>query len=370
MKITRVELFSIYTPRETGQISSHQIVRLHGEDGYFGLGEISDHRLPEREPVEAALNQWLSGREVDEILVINEDLLERDFQASIPAHLIAAGIDLALYDLQGRLQEKPVCQLLGGRFRDRMKACYPIFGTTDPEQSARNLERVQRVVDHGHDLVRYYISGNLESDVQFLTRVRERFGDRIGFKSFDFSHRYDDVDEAMRCYEQLRPFGPIHVEAPSRDLDIAAEFVKRTDLPVSMHAGLLDHAYDIVDRGAADILNIATSTAGITYARHYVSLARAADVDLLIGTDQEAAIGTAAQMHFAASVPVLDYPADPFGSLLYTADVVRERMRYEGGYMLLPEGAGLGMELDEGLLEEQVRQGDPGPVKVEGWRQS
>jgi L-alanine-DL-glutamate epimerase-like enolase superfamily enzyme len=359
MKITRIELFSIYTPREYGYISSHQIVRLHGEDGHYGLGEISDHRLPERAPVEAELNRLLQGRDADDIAVINEELLEHDFQASIAAHVIAAGVDLALWDLQGRLQEKPVYTLLGGKYRERMKACYPIFGTTDPAQIEKNMERIQRVVDHGHDLVRFYISGDLEIDFGFLSATQERFGGAVRFKSFDFSQRFNDADEALKYYEGLRPLDPMIVEGPSNDLEVATEFVRRTDLPVSMHAGLIDHAYDIIDRRAADILNIATSTAGITYARHYASLAKAADVDLLIGTDQEASIGIAAQLHFAVTLPVLDYPGDPFGSLLYTTDVVREKMRYEGGYTLLPKGHGLGMELDEGLLEEQLRRGDP-----------
>ena len=370
MKITRIELYSIYTPREYGYISGHQVVRVTAEDGFYGLGEISDHRLPEREQVEAELQHLLLGRSAEDILVINEELIDHNFQASIGSPNIAAGVDLALWDLQGRLQEKPVWQLLGGKFRDRARACYPIFGTAHPEQCAKNHDRVQRVVDHGHDLVRYYISGNLENDFQFLNQVKERLGDRIHFKSFDFSHRFDDADDALRYYERLRPLNPIHVEAPSRDLDITAEFVKRVDLPVSMHAGLIDHAYDIVSKGAADILNVATSTAGITYARHYVSLAKAADVDLLIGTDQEASIGIAGQIHFAASVPTLDYPCDPFGTLLYTEDVVRERSRYEGGYLLLPEGSGLGVELDEELLAAQLRRGDPGTERVEGWRQS
>ena len=370
MKITQVELFSIYTPREYGYISGHQVVRVRGEDGLYGLGEISDHRLPERDQVEAALNRLLGGRDAGDIAVINEELLNHDFQASVRAPNIAAGVDLALWDLQGRLRKEPVWKLLGGRFRENMKACYPIFGTAHPEQCARNMDRVQRVVDHGHDLVRYYISGNLENDFQFLSQVKERLGERIHFKSFDFSHRFDDVDLALRYYERLRPLDPIHVEAPSRDLDITAEFVKRVDLPVSMHAGLLDHAYDIVSHGAADILNVATSTAGITYARHYVSLAKAADVDLLIGTDQEASLGIAGQIHFAVSVPTLDFPGDPFGSLLYMEDVVQERIRYEQGFMLLPDGNGLGMELDEDLLAAQLRQGDPGTERVEGWRQA
>lgn len=88
------------------------------------------------------------------------------------------------------------------------------------------------MVDHGHDLVRYCVSGDRESDFRFLSQVQEQFDSRIRFKSFDFFYRFGDLDEALRYYERLRSLEPIHVEVPSRDLEIAAEFVWRVDLPV------------------------------------------------------------------------------------------------------------------------------------------
>lgn len=68
----------------------------------------------------------------------------------------------------------------------------------------------------------------------------------------------------------------------------------------------------------------------------------------------------AGQLHFAVSVPVMEYPAGPFGTLLYLEDGVRERIQCEQEYLFLPEGNGWGMELDEERLTAQLQRGDPG----------
>ena len=51
-------------------------------------------------------------------------------------------------------------------------------------------------------------------------------------------------------------------------------------------------------------------------------------------------------------MPNLDLPSDPTGGLMYLDDVVQERVRYEQGYLLVPEGPGLGMELDRAKLQQ------------------
>jgi len=111
---------------------------------------------------------------------------------------------------------------------------------------------------------------------------------------------------------------------------------------------------------------------GPTYALGVVAAAEAAGLDVLIGTDQEASIGTSAAAHLAAAMPRLPYPGDPVGPVLYTTDVVRERPRYEDGYLIVPDGPGLGMELEEEwhgpwgpvgapLLAESLRRCRPHP---------
>ena len=86
-------------------------------------------------------------------------------------------------------------------------------------------------------------------------------------------------------------------------------------------------------------------------ARRLADLARTFGVHVLIGTTQELSIGTAAQAHLGASLPQLDHPGDPVGPRLYAEDVVKRRVDYDKGNLLVPVGPGLGVELDRGALE-------------------
>src|SRR5262249_8065629 len=102
--------------------------------------------------------------------------------------------------------------------------------------------------------------------------------------------------------------------------------------------------------GAVDIFNIATCSGGLNHARKLFALAEALEIQTLIGTTQELSIGTAAQAHLGAAMPNLHWPCDPTGPHLYTEDVVRERVRYEDGFLIVPDGPGLGVEIDEERL--------------------
>ena len=103
---------------------------------------------------------------------------------------------------------------------------------------------------------------------------------------------------------------------------------------------------------AVDIFNIATCHQGIKRARQIFAIAQATGISTLIGTTQELSIGTSAQAHLGASVSNLDYPGDAAGAQLYIDDVVKHRVQYENGYLLVPKGPGLGMELDESQLQK------------------
>ena len=79
--------------------------------------------------------------------------------------------------------------------------------------------------------------------------------------------------------------------------------------------------------------------------------AELAGIKALIGTTQELSIGTSAQAHLGVSMAELSAASDPVGPLLYVEDIVKKRIRFEGNRIVLPEGPGLGMELDEDALE-------------------
>ena len=82
-----------------------------------------------------------------------------------------------------------------------------------------------------------------------------------------------------------------------------------------------------------------------------MALAESAHADVLIGTTQELALGTAAIAHLSASTRTINWPGDSTGPLLYEDDVVEEGITYQDGVLTVPDGPGLGVTVSESRLE-------------------
>jgi muconate cycloisomerase len=359
MKITKVETFQIETPRyyhehpiQTGESSGHIIVKLHVDDGLVGLGEAPDCRADDLGTVAKRYNELLVGRDATRITEINELLRTQDFGSTASNLELTAGIDIALYDLNGKVQGVPAYNLMGGKVRESVYFCYPIFGFQVQEAFEPAASYLQRLVDMGHHLFRYYVSGDSQLDDRFITEMKARFGDKIQLKAFDFSGRFADWETALRYADAIRHHEPYNFEQPSNNLRVCAEFVKRVDLPVSLHITRLEQGYEAIERGACTVLNLAWKSWGPTYARRMFALAEATGFKTLLSTGQDSTLGTAGAVHLGVSVPNLDLPADPAGPLLYTVSPAKARIRAEKSHLYPPEGPGLGVELDKDKMKE------------------
>ncbi|MEX1020747.1 MAG: hypothetical protein WDZ49_13870, partial [Litorilinea sp.] len=172
MKISRVQLFPVATPRQTGIANQHIIVKIEAGDGLVGWGEMSDlSHVPMYQfdigELERMLNELLRGKEAWNLARIEDDLIRfypDEGHMYSRSGLVRQGIDLALLDLLGRDQGVPVYQLLGGKLRDRMRVCYPIFRMRAVEEVPGNLERVAEKLAQGFDLIRVYVGANQAAD--------------------------------------------------------------------------------------------------------------------------------------------------------------------------------------------------------------
>jgi galactarate dehydratase (D-threo-forming) len=110
-------------------------------------------------------------------------------------------------------------------------------------------------------------------------------------------------------------------------------------------------AFEFAKSRSVDIFNVSLAgSSGWISARRIADIALATGISCLVGTTQELSVGVAAQAMFGATLENLDYPSDMTGGLLYQDDVVVDRVRYEGSYLLVPQGPGVGMVLDEEKL--------------------
>jgi len=351
VKITRIEGHQIETMRAYGFASGHIILKVHVDDGPIGLGEASDSRCEDLPALIKQYNDLLVGSDATAITEINERLGAHNFNSTVSNNHCVSAIDLALYDLNGKALGVSANQLMGGKIRDKIYCCYPTWGWQLKEDFDKTVGYVQRLVDHGHHLIRFYISGdNVELDNRFLTTVFDKFGDKVKLKQIDFSGRFTDWRAALEYAQALRHHNPYHFEQPSRDLRVCAEFTKRMDLPVSLHTNSLRLALDSIELQACTAFNLCNINRGPTYIRRIYAVAESAGIKCLIGTDQESTLGIAGQLHVGASVPNLDLPCDPMGPMLYLDSPAKERIHAEGSYLTVPTGPGLGVELDEEKL--------------------
>jgi len=362
LKITSVKLTPVAVKRRTGFLSRHVVVELRTDAGLTGLGEMSDFGhlplyMPDLRDLEKSLNRLLVGRDPLQLNALEALLLEmfpeEMFMYDMSA-VIRCGIDVALHDLAGKRLGVPVAQLLGGAVRDRLRVCYPIFRHRSKTEVEHNVANVGARLKEGFDLIRLYAGLDLDADEAFLSGVRAKFGKKVKIKSLDFSNLVP-WRRAVEATRRLAPYGVELIEspAPKNDLEGMLEVRRRVDLPVSEHCNSFFQARLMLEKSCVDIFNICTVfIGGIGPARQLHTLAETFGVHCLIGTTQELSIGTAAQAHLGASFPRLDHPGDPVGPRLYAQDVVKRRVDYVAGHLVVPEGPGLGMELDAALVSQ------------------
>lgn len=366
MKISSITLTPIQTHRRTGSISSHLILQVHTDEGLTGLGEISDldcYRMymPDVDAVKIGIERIALGRDPFAVQALHNEMamyLHNYFLSApsyppfTPASQIAAGIDMACFDIMGKALDTPAHTFLGGKTRDAIEICYPLFQVKAEADYERNLGFIQTLLEQGISRFRYYVGVDFAKDEKFLAVVRDRFGEAVLLKALDFQAKHYWKD-TLRAYERLKQFGFEVIESPSwrEDFEGMAELRRRVEADVCEHCSSAAQAMAMVKAGAVDIFNITVNSGGLLQVKKLAALAELAGIRTLLGTTQELSIGTAAHAHLGASISELSVASDPVGPLLYAEDVVKDRIQIADNRIAVPTGPGLGVELDEDALE-------------------
>jgi muconate cycloisomerase len=353
-RIEKVELFPVTTTRLYGEPSQHVLVCLTSGSGMEGWGEISDVShlpalMPDTRDLEQVLGDLLRGRDAMATTAIEEAML-----ANFPgtrfhgkACLVRAGVSIAAHDLKARLLGISVADLLGGRNRERIPICYPIFRMKSKADVEDRKHLVRTQYGKGFTAYRMYFGSATDADEELLDWIETEYGGRITMTSLDGSGLFK-LPQFLRIYERLKRYRFESIESPvdRDDVDMLAEARRRIEHPVSEHVRSLEYATRLVRQHAVDIFNISITVAGgISGMMKLFHVAEAANLECLIGTTQELSVATAAQAQVGAAVKSLDYASDPVGPELYEQDVVEKRAVFRDGSLEVPEGPGLGVRV-------------------------
>ncbi len=262
-----------------------------------------------------------------------------------------AGLEMALWDLQGKALGRPLTDLIGGRTRDALTEVVS-WGWDEPEALR---SKTAALAAEGVTVFKVKVGDTPERDEARVAAVREAAG-RHARLTVDANQGWYDVATAVRAIKRLEPYGIEFVEQPVRmdDLEAARRVRDRIDVPLALDESVREprHALAAVKAGAADIFVIKLmKSGGIRNALRIDAIAAAAGVTTMIGNMGESSLGLAAHFHVAAALTNAghcdaDVPWRPGGIKRDIGRGLRTEMRDGVSAVVVPEGPGLGIEVD------------------------
>lgn len=347
------------------------LVRVYTDVGVVGNGEAG---LWAHHPTVYQAIQELSDYYVGK----DPRLIEHHYQVvSRNSHFMGAvlsaamsAIDIALWDILGKVTNQPVYQLLGGKCRDKVKVFANITGNTLDEVAAsaqRNLDKgyiSMRTMPFWPGVDQMTSSQRIGTIVEIVRTARAAAGYNVDLGVE--IHRDLSPDEAIITARELEPLRLLYYEDPvaPESLDALEYVARHVNLPIATGERFYNpyQFKDLIDRKIVSLIRPDPSLAGgITQVKKVAALAEAAFVGIfphLMGSP----VNIAAFVQLDAAIPnyvvqEANENADRF------ADLVDQPLERKDGYVIVPNRPGIGVEINEAKLAQYPYK----PIKLNGF---
>lgn len=348
----------------------HILVEVICDDGTVGWGECLGPARPNAAVVDA-YKPWLIGQnplETEKIWATCYNALRDQGQRGLTVTALS-GIDIALWDIKGKHFGVPVSTLLGGRFRDSVRAyATGSFKRDGVDRVQDNAEEMAGHAAAGFHAAKVKIGFGVAEDLEVIRAVREAIGPDMRLM-IDANHGYDPI-EAIRLGKAAADYDIDWFEEPVTPEHLAAYRDVRAGQPIPVAGGETWHTRwgfrepletRCVDIAQPDLCGVG----GFTEAKRVVDLASVHNVRVVPhvwGT----AVHLAAALQFMASMvpnPVRVNPIEPIMEFDRTHNpfrqaIVKTPIEHQGGVVAVPDAPGLGIDIDRAALAEFAPKGD------------
>lgn len=316
------------------------IVEMKLASGVVGLGEFyRDHEWPRIE----AISQGLLGSRVSELQLQN---------LPMPLCREMDGFECAIWDAYAKTLGVPLHRLLGGALRDKVRV--------GAWSSHRHVSEVAALAadfaSQGFDCIKFKC--DLDDDpVAWCREIAKGAPDMKVI--LDPNQRWENGGEARRLLKALEEVGNVLTledPIPRWMLQEFAELRQFSAVPITLHVSLPyvyqgQRPYDAINalmHRAVDGFNF---NGGLARFKELDAIASVANLPCWHGSEIDLGISEAMYLHQCAAAKSCIWPSDIFGRLIRQHDLLTQPLRIEPPFGYLPEGAGLGVDLDRGALE-------------------
>jgi D-galactarolactone cycloisomerase len=376
MRITDVKTHVLSTPLDVefafsmGWVKrrSTMIVELITDDGITGWGESLCHGLQPPDIaatiVHSALKPLVVGEDPFDVDVLWERMYNRTRpfgqKGAVPNAISA--IDIAIWDCLGRALGKPIHKLLGGAYRTEVQPYATGFyrrpGVAYPADA---VDEARRHLSKGFTAMKLKIGFGVEDDIAYVHAVRDAIGPEP-LLMVDANHAYH-VGAARRLLKAFEPAKIHWFEEPisPEDIDGYKELKSLTDIYLA--AGENEFTKigfrEWISRRAVDILQPdICSAGGFTECRKIAALAQAWHTPIVPHV-WASGIGLAASLQWLATLPPAPLALKPIEPMLeydqsdhpFRQDLIFGAITMHGGRVRIPDGPGLGVDIDRSVLE-------------------
>jgi L-alanine-DL-glutamate epimerase-like enolase superfamily enzyme len=361
VKVTSIETIPVDVPIDAtraiaGSRGAHTrspflILRVHTDEGVVGLGEVSctprwsgEDQVASAHLIHAYLEPALVGKDPCDI-ARNTRLLERAL-ANNP--FTRAGIEIALWDILGKVANQPLWRMWGEAQRDFVPTKFSVSGL-EPQRAAAIAAWA---VEQGFRAMKVKVGTDLETDLARVRAVRDAVGPDVKL-GVDANGGWAPW-VALAAIEPLHQLNVAFLEQPVSWVEPAwmAAVRARSPMPVlgDESVSTVFDAITLIQASAVDAFSIYIGKGGgLGMARRIGTVAGAAGLACTVGSNLELGIASAAMIHLGMVLPegsVETFPCDILSVFFYEDMLLTEPLPVEAGYARPLEAPGLGVELD------------------------
>ena len=356
------------------------VVEVHADDGLVGIGEVDANPWLMKAAIEAPGSHIMSLGLKE--LMMGQDpcqpaaLWDRLYTFSAMSGRRGAGIcaigalDIAVWDLYGKITSRPVWQLLGGARQSFITPYASLLpsGRTLEEYRKSLLAKAKWARDYGFEAAKMEVcvkgpyAHNLlrEGDdavVELVAACREAIGPQMTMM-VDVAYTWSDWKEALRVLREIERYDVFFVETPLRsdDLDGYARLADATSIRIAAGEWLntrFEFA-DLMDRGRVDVAQVDVGrVGGLTEAMRVVEMALDRG-KVIVPHCWKTGIGVSATAHLAAAAAncrFIEFLPPSVAESALRRDLVNEELQIQDGRLALPSRPGLGIELNREALQ-------------------